>query len=67
MAKIIKRGDEIYKCGRCGCEFEIEDGDVKEFDMTMDEGGFLGILPLLRKCDTVRCPQCMEKIIIKWR
>ena len=67
MAKIIKRGDTTYKCRRCGCEFQLEEGDVNEFDMAIDEGGFLGMLPLARKCDTVYCPQCGERIIIRWR
>ena len=67
MAKIIEPGEKIYTCRDCGCKFTIEKDDIKEDDMTMDEYGFLGILPLLRHCRTTRCPQCKTKIVIEWK
>jgi len=66
MAKIIERGDKVYKCPHCGCKFQTEAGDIKWNDVAIDEGGFLGILPLPKECVTTKCPQCSMKIVIKW-
>ena len=30
MAKIIERGEKVYKCPHCGCKFQTEPGDKME-------------------------------------
>jgi len=65
--EIVEHGGKIYECGDCGCKFKITSkDDIKRYDSVLDPGGFFGILPLIRDCDTVRCPECGHKIVIKW-
>ena len=64
MAKIIKHGEKIWKCSRCGCEFEIEPKDIKmgyEEDGTL-VGFMLGGVP----CEYTLCPQCGKRILLNW-
>ena len=63
--KIVKEPDRIYKCEDCGCEFIPEGNDIKE-GSGMQEGAFLGILPLISRCRYVLCPFCNKQIIIEW-
>ena len=60
MAKIIKPGDKLKKCPRCGCEFVIESNDIK---VGYKEDGtlvsfMLGGVP----CEYTLCPQCGKRI-----
>jgi len=63
MAKIIEKGEKIYNCHLCGCKFTLDKEDIKWDDMAMYWGGFL---PHLEDCATAKCPQCGEKIVVKW-
>lgn len=63
MIKIVK-GPEPVTCGNCGCKFTFESFDVKS-DFYYDRYAFLGILPLNKPCQAVRCPVCHEPYIIK--
>ena len=65
--KVIKHADKPFKCKNCGCEFLCDSpNDIKRFEPSLDKYGFLGMLPLLRKSDYCICPECGEKIILKW-
>jgi len=63
--KIIKGPDPIT-CNNCGCQFEYDTNDIID-DCQMKDGAFLGILPLVRNCNTIKCPCCGHKIILEWK
>ena len=63
--RIIKGPDPIT-CNNCGCQFEYSKEDVIN-DSDKKEGAFIGILPLSKPCNTVRCPICNHKIILEWK
>lgn len=63
MVKIIKNPEPV-KCDNCGCIFSYEASDVQH-DVYMDRYGFLGMLPLSKRCKAVRCPICNEPYIIQ--
>lgn len=67
VMEIIEEGNKIYECKCCGCKFKItSEKEVDRFDhMVVDVGAFL---PHYERwyCHTVKCPQCGEKIVIKW-
>ena len=63
--RIIKGPDPIT-CNNCGCQFEYSKEDVIN-DWGMKEGAFIGILPLSRPCNTIKCPICNHKIILEWK
>ena len=64
MIKIIENPKPVT-CSNCGCKFTFEASDVK-LDKYIDEGAFLGILPLTKMCKSVRCPICNTPRIIKY-
>ena len=62
--RIIKNPEPI-KCEECGCVFEYSEQDIK-YDYFLDYGGFLGILPLPKRCKGVRCPICSNLYVVKF-
>lgn len=65
--KILKHADKPIKCDRCGCEFLCDNpNDIHRNEAVMCDDGFLGILPCLRDADYVYCPECHERIILRW-
>ena len=64
--KIIKGPDPIT-CENCGCQFEYDKDDVIVNDVEMRDGAFIGILPLSKHCNSIRCPICNHKIILEWK
>ena len=66
--KIIKEGNVNYQCGECECVFQItSEKDINRNDRQLDMHGFLCMLPITRRCETVKCPQCGHIIVLKWK
>ena len=65
--EVVEKGDKIYECDTCGCKFKItSDKEINRFDKQLVQIG--AFLPKweYRNCYSVKCPQCGERIIIKW-
>ena len=65
--EVIEKGNKTYECNTCGCKFKItSNSEIDRFDRALvDTGVFLSHLEY-RFCHSVKCPQCGERIIIKW-
>ena len=61
--EIVKQGDKIYKCKKCGCECRINKiSDVHYGFVGFDDTGFFIKKPL--DGEYLICPQCGNKIVI---
>lgn len=66
--EIVEEGQKLYTCEDCGCMFRItSEKEVNRDDWKYVTHGFL--IPETKRAyfDWVKCPQCGNKIIIKWR
>lgn len=59
--KIIKKGkytDKVYKCKVCGCEFEIDENDIKKDILRNQING-----KVFYKRIIINCPECLNSIL----
>lgn len=66
--EIIEEGKKIYKCPDCGCKFRLtSEKEIQRNNWKFVEDGFIITYQIRAYYDSVKCPQCGNEIIIKWR
>jgi len=65
--EIIKKGNKIVECERCGCVMKFERSDVKTETNRIITSNFWGTSELWQ-IEYIHCPQCDKKIEVghKW-
>ena len=59
--KIIKKGNKVQECGRCGCVMEFEINDVKSRIVNITTSEFFGTHEQW-SIEYINCPQCGKEI-----
>jgi DNA-directed RNA polymerase subunit RPC12/RpoP len=64
--EILEYGQKIYTCEDCWCQFRLTSENDMKRDWTYRDYGFF--LPNTKRAYFVyaKCPQCGNKVIIKW-
>lgn len=58
--EIVKEGNHVYECPRCGCQFKINKYDLR-FHLNQH---WMFITNIYDREDYVNCPQCGDEVII---
>ena len=59
--KIIKKGNKVQECGRCGCVMEFDSNDVKSKIVNITTSEFFGTHEQW-SIEYINCPQCGKEI-----
>ena len=66
--EIIEEGKKVYECEDCGCKFKLtSDKEIRRGNWKYVDKGFLFADYRKTYYDSVKCPQCGNEVIIKWR
>jgi DNA-directed RNA polymerase subunit RPC12/RpoP len=66
--EILEEGQKVYACEDCGCQFRLtSEKEITRNDWSYMSCGFFNMDQQRVYYDWVKCPQCGNKIIIKWR